>query len=211
MRAVPRLHHAGILGPRTIAAHAVHVDAWEFEILRDTQTWVTHQPRSNMNNAVGAAAFDSMLRGGIRLCLGNDGFGNAMWEEWKAAYLLHKVATRDPRAANGDSIVQPACDTNARLVEQFFPGQTIGKLAVGAAADMILVDYHPFTPLTGGNLPWHVLFGFEPSMVTATIAAGRVLMWNRSLRTLDEAAIAAAALARAPDVWARYQKYAELA
>src|SRR5262249_18822544 len=206
-----RLHRAGILGPRTIVAHAVHVDAWELEILRDTQTWVSHQPRSNMNNAVGAAAYDAMLRGGIRLCVGNDGFSNAMWEEGKAAYLLHKVATRDPRAANGDSIVHAACDTNARLVEMFFPEQVIGKLAVGAAADMILVDYHPFTPLTGGNLPWHVLFGFESSMVTATIAAGQVLMWNRSLRMLDEAAIAAEALAHAPQIWARYQKFAELA
>src|SRR5579859_4461059 len=110
VRAVQRLR--SILGPRTIVAHAVHVDAWELELLRDSGTWVTHQPRSNMNNAVGAAAFDAMLRGGIKLCLGNDGFSNAMWQEWKAAYLLHKVATRDPRAANGDSVVQVACDHN---------------------------------------------------------------------------------------------------
>src|SRR5205085_9521429 len=101
-----------------------------------------------------------------------------------------------------------ACDHNARLVETFFPGQTLGKLAVGTAADMILVDYHPFTPLIDGNLPWHVLFGFEASMVTATIAAGRVLMWDRELRTLDEAAIAAEALAQVPAVWSRYQEYA---
>jgi cytosine/adenosine deaminase-related metal-dependent hydrolase len=145
-----------------------------------------------------------MLRDGIKLCLGNDGFSNNMWAEWKEAYLLHKVATRDPRAANGDHVVQVACDHNARLAETFFPGQTLGKLAVGAAADMIIVDYHPFTPLTDGNLPWHVLFGFESSMVTATIAAGRVLMWDHELKTLDEAAIAAEALAQVPAVWSRY-------
>jgi cytosine/adenosine deaminase-related metal-dependent hydrolase len=161
-----------------------------------------------MNNAVGAAAIDAMLRGGIKLCLGNDGFSNNMWAEWKAAYLLHKVANRDPRMASGDAIVQMACDHNARLAEMFFPGQTLGKLAIGASADMIVVDYHPFTPLTDGNLPWHVLFGFEASMVTATIVAGRVLMWDRQLRTVDEAAIAAEALQRVPAVWARYQQYA---
>jgi cytosine/adenosine deaminase-related metal-dependent hydrolase len=183
----------------------------ELDILCETGTWVTHQPRSNMNNAVGTAAFDAMLHGGIKLCLGNDGFSNAMWAEWKAAYLMHKLATRDPRSASGDDVVQVACDNNARLVELFFPTQKLGKLAVGAAADMILVDYHPFTPLTESNLPWHVLFGFEPSMVTATIVAGRVLMWERQLRTLDEAAIAAEALTRVPEVWARYQQYANLA
>jgi putative selenium metabolism protein SsnA len=208
MRVVHRLERASILGPRTIVAHAVHVDPWELQALRYTNTWVTHQPRSNMNNAVGAAAIDSMLRGGVRLCLGNDGFSNNMWAEWKTAYLLHKVANRDPRLAQGDSIAQMACENNARLAEIFFPGKTLGKLAVNAAADMILVDYHPFTPLTEGNLPWHVLFGFESSMVTATIVAGRVLMWDRQLRTLDEAAIAAEALRRVPDVWTRYREFA---
>jgi putative selenium metabolism protein SsnA len=52
-RVVERLDDAGILGPKSILVHCVHVDAWEMEILRDTGTWVTHQPRSNMNNAVG--------------------------------------------------------------------------------------------------------------------------------------------------------------
>jgi putative selenium metabolism protein SsnA len=208
LRTVPRLARAGILGPRSIVAHAVHIDAWEMETLRDTQTWVTHQPRSNMNNAVGAAQIDAMLRGGIRLCLGNDGFSNDMWAEWKAAYLLHKVASRDPRAANGENIVTMAAVNNPRLAEQFFPGQQLGTLAIGAAADMIVVDYDPFTPFTGGNLPWHVLFGFEASMVRATIAAGRVLMWDNQLRTLDAAAIAAEARSRAPAVWGRYQGFA---
>ncbi len=208
MRVVQRLQRAGILGARTLVAHAVHVDPWELYMLYDTNTWVSHQPRSNMNNAVGAAGIDAMLRGGIKLCLGNDGFSNNMWAEWKAAYLLHKVANRDPRMAQGDAIVQMACDNNARLAEVFFPQLKLGKLAIGAAADMIVVEYYPYTPMTEGNLPWHVLFGFEASMVTATIAAGRVLMWDRQLRTLDEAAVAAEALKRVPAVWARYQQYA---
>ncbi len=203
------MHRAGILGPRSIVAHAVHVDPWELETLRNSETWVTHQPRSNMNNAVGAAEIDVMLHGGMRLCLGNDGFSNNMWAEWKAAYLLQKVATRNPRLASGDTIVQMACSNNAQLTQIFFSGQTVGKLAVGAAADMIVVDYHPFTPLTEENLPWHVLFGFEASMVAATIVAGRVLMWDRQLLTLDEAAITAKALSHVPAVWARLPELCE--
>jgi hypothetical protein len=69
---------------------------------------------------------------------------------------------------------------------------------------MIFVDYHPYTPLTEGNLPWHILFGFEASMVTTTIVDGVVLMRDRQILTLDEAAIAAEALALAPGVWERY-------
>ncbi|MBN2306049.1 MAG: putative aminohydrolase SsnA [Anaerolineae bacterium] len=210
-RVVHRLNRLGILGPKTIVAHAVHVDESERAVLRDTGTWVSHQPRSNMNNAVGAAAVDTMLAEGMPLVLGNDGFSNNMWAEWKAAYLLHKVISRDPRRAPGDAVARMATQHNARLAEVFFPGRTIGTLIPGAVADLILVDYHPFTPLTAGNLPWHILFGFEASMVTTTIAAGRVLMRDRRVLTLDEAGIAAAARAYAPKVWERYEQHARWA
>lgn len=210
-RVVQRLYRLGILGPKTITAHAVHVTPEERDILKQTGTWVTHQPRSNMNNAVGAAAIDAMLADGMPVALGNDGFSNNMWAEWKAAYLLHKVMHRDPRLAPGDAIARMATVHNARLAEVFFPGQRIGQLVPGAAADVILVDYHPFTPVTAGNLPWHILFGFEASMVTTTVVAGRIVMRDRALLTLDEAAVAAAARELAPGVWERYRHFAALA
>jgi cytosine/adenosine deaminase-related metal-dependent hydrolase len=157
-----------------------------------------------MNNGVGAMAFDHFMAQGMKVCIGNDGFSNVMWEDWKAAYLLHKVANRDPRRANGADIFNAAAYNNARLAERFFPDTRLGVLAPGAAADIILVDYHPYTPLTEGNLPWHILFGFEASMVTTTIVAGSVLMRDRQLLTLDEAEIARAARELAPRVWERY-------
>ncbi|MCY3779508.1 MAG: putative aminohydrolase SsnA [Chloroflexi bacterium] len=209
LRAVERLDQYGIWRDSSIAAHCVHINVSERDILRERGVWVSHQPRSNMNNGVGAADIDGLLDAGIKLCLGNDGFSNNMWAEWKAAYLLHKVANRDPRRANGMTIAQMAWRNNARLIEHFFPGETVGEIAPGAVADLIFVDYQPFTSLTAGNLPWHLLFGFEASMVTATICAGRVLMHNRKILALDEAQIAAEALALAPGLWEKYTRNAE--
>lgn len=205
-RVVDRLSKFGILGPKSIAVHCVHVDQREAELLRDSQTWVTHQPRSNMNNAVGMAAVESMLRAGIKVCLGNDGFSNAMWEEWKAAYLAHKLWHRDPRRMGGYDVVQMAIYNNAELVANQFGGLKAGELSIGSAADLILVDYHPITPLTAGNLPWHILFGFNESMITTTIARGKVLMRDRQLLTLDEEKIASEARRRAARVWERYNQ-----
>ena len=202
-RVVHRLHDAGILGPRTIAVHCVHVDESEIELLAKTGTWVTHQPRSNMNNGVGVAPVEPMLRAGVNLGLGNDGFSNQMFAEMKAAYLVHKLARRDPRAMPGDMVMRLAYADNARLARVFWPDLRLGELCEGAAADLVFLDYHPTTPLTAGNLPWHLLFGIEASAITATVCAGRVLMRDRTLLTLDEESITARSRELAAQVWKR--------
>ena len=206
LRVVDRLAEEGILGPRTIVAHGVHIDTAEMNLLAESGTWLSHQPRSNMNNGVGAAQIESMMRTGIKVCLGNDGFTQDMWTEWKTAYMLHKVWHRDPRRMNGYDVVRMAIYNNAALAGVFFP-QALGVLEEGALADLILVDYHPITTLTAGNLPWHILFGFNESMITHTIVAGKLLMKDRVLETLDEAEICAKARELAPAVWDRYQTF----
>lgn len=205
LRVVDRLHKHGILGPRSIVAHAVHVDTQEVNLLLESGTWVTHQPRSNMNNGVGVAQVESLLRLGVPVCLGTDGFSHTMWEEWKTAYLLHKVWHRDPRRMNGSDVAKMGAVNNAALAGSFFPGAPLGVIKSGAHADLIFVDYKPYTPLTPGNLPWHILFGFHESMVTTTMVAGNVLMRDRRVLTMDEEEIVARAQALAPGVWQRYQ------
>ncbi len=202
-RVIHRLRDAGILGPRTVVAHAVHVDEREMDALAETGTWVTHQPRSNMNNAVGFAQVEALLARGARVSLGNDGFSNNMVAEMKTAYLGHKLVQNDPRAMPGDLVFRLAYAANADLARVFWPEQTLGVLAPGAMADIVLLDYHPTTPLTAGNLPWHILFGYEASAITTTISAGRVLMRRRELLTLDEEEITARSRELAEKTWAR--------
>lgn len=209
-RVVRRLADLGILSDRTIAAHCVHIGFVEMKILQKYDVAITHQPRSNMNNAVGAMMFDKFMGEELFVCLGNDGFSNAMWEEWKMAYFLHKVTPqRDPRKANGAWIQQAGHGNNQYLASHFFDDQLMGTIRPGAAADLIFVDYQAFTPVTPGNLPWHIIFGFESSMVTTTICDGKVLMRDRQLLTLDPVTIAEEARALAPAVWERYARYAE--
>jgi len=205
LRVVERLQKVGILGPQTIAAHCVQVDRIETEILLDSGTMVVHNPRSNMNNAVGTADLPWMLKIGIPVGLGNDGFSNNMFAEMATAYLLQKQARGDPRALPADQVVQMAWDHNARIARVLFPGlgPHFGQLAKGAPADLILVDYDPPTPLTADNLPWHIMFGMDGTGVDTTIVDGRVLMRHRQLLTLDEARIMAKARELAGKLWQR--------
>jgi putative selenium metabolism protein SsnA len=203
LRTIDRLRARGILNPRSIVAHVTAIDGWEMAALRKSGAWVTHQPRSNMNNAVGVADVPAMLRGDMPVLLGNDGFSNDMFTEMKTAYLLHKVWRNDPRAMPGNQVIDMAYRHNARLAAQHFP-QPLGEISVGAGADLILLDYYPTTPMTADNLPWHILFGVSGSHVTHTMVAGRWLMKDRVLLTLDEAAITAHSREVATATWERF-------
>lgn len=204
LRTVERLRQFDVTGPHSIFAHCIHIDAWEMALLRETGTFVSHQPRSNMNNAVGAANVPVMLRGGMPVCLGNDGFSNDMFAEMKAADQLHKVSSGDPRALGADKVTQMALHNNRALANAFF-AKPLGILAPGAFADLILLDYHPTTPLHSDNLPWHILFGVSGGHVHSTICHGQVLMRDRTLLTLDEEAVTARSRERARETWERFR------
>ena len=207
-RVVHRLDRLGLLRPESILAHGVHLDESEIERLAERKSWLTHQPRSNMNNAVGVAPIEDMLQKGVRVGMGNDGFSNTMWMEWKEAYLLHKLAHRDPRRMGGYTVMDIAVKNNAAMITEFFDGLPVGEISEGAAADLIFVDYHPFTAMTPGNIPWHILFGFHESMVTATIVSGKPLMYQREMQTLDEVEIMAHAIEASEKTWKRFESIA---
>jgi Cytosine deaminase and related metal-dependent hydrolases len=159
-----------------------------------------------MNNAVGLPQVEAMLRSGIKVCLGNDGFSNAMWDEWKACYLAHKLVNQDPRRMPASLIAQMAIYNNADLAKMLFPSVSLGAITTGAEADLIFVDYQPFTPMTADNLPWHIVFGFQNSMVTGTMVAGKLLMKDRQVLSLDEDKITYQARKLASGVWERFNK-----
>jgi cytosine/adenosine deaminase-related metal-dependent hydrolase len=155
-----------------------------------------------MNNAVGVADVLRMLRRGVNVGLGNDGFSNNMFTEMKTTYLLHKMYQKDPRVMGADQVLEIGVRNNARIAGIFFP-KPLGELSVGAYADIIILDYVPTTPMDVGNLPWHLIFGMAGGQVSTTIVGGKLLMKERELLTLDEEAICARSRELAQKVWAR--------
>src|SRR6266699_1991219 len=208
MRVVNRLEADNILGPCSIAAHCVHVRSGEMGRLAETHTSSVHNPRSNMNNAVGRMPVEEIVGVGVNVGLGNDGFSMNMMQEMKAAYLLHKLALEDPRVMPGDLVLKLAFQHNANIMNAVFSPFSpdfprVGELSVGAAADLVLLDYLPPTPLTSGNFPWHLIFGMDGHQVNSTMVNGRWLMRNRQLITVDEARIHARARELSQALWNR--------
>lgn len=181
---VNRLLERQILGDKTIAAHCIHITPQEMDLLKQTDTIVVHNPESNMGNAVGAPQVLELCHKDILVGLGTDGYTSDLFESMKVANLLQKHHTCDPAAAWRE-IPTMLFENNAAIVGRFFE-TPVGVLKAGAAADVIVADYFPPTPLNSSNVDSHILFGLNGCRVQTTIAGGRVLMKGRKLLGIDE-------------------------
>ena len=200
-RVVERLAEFGMIGPKSIAVHCVHVDENEMEILKSKGANVVHNPESNMGNAVGCSPVLTLLNKGIRVGLGTDGYTSDMFESYKVANILHKHNAGNPSVAWGE-IPTMLFDNNPAIVNSYF-SKPLGKLAAGCYADVIIVDYDPPTPLNENNVNGHILFGMTGRAVVTTVINGKVLMKERRLMNIDEAAVCAKARELSSKLWAR--------
>ncbi len=198
-RIVNRLYDCGILGKKSIAVHCVHINKAEMELIRDTDTMVVHNPESNMGNAVGCGPVIQMFAEGLLLGLGTDGYTNDMLESYKVGNLIHKHHLCDPTVAWGE-IPAMLFENNARIAARFY-GKPLGVLKPGAYADVIVTDYDPLTPMDAGNCNGHILFGMNGRSVVTTVCNGNVLMLDRKLLAVDEAAVMAECRESAQKLW----------
>jgi len=201
-RVAYRLNEHGILNPKTILAHCVHIDQGEAAVIAQSGAFVAHNPESNMGNAVGIANLDMLLGAGVRIGLGTDGCTSRMPNSIRVTGNLQHVRTGDPRTFGAGQILDLAFYQPARLATDAF-GLPLGTLEPGAGADVVVVDYRPPTPLLPETFIGHLLFGITDSPVHATIARGKLLYHQGKLLHIDEEAVAAKARELAQAMWRR--------
>jgi cytosine/adenosine deaminase-related metal-dependent hydrolase len=201
---VERLHKLGVTGKQSIFVHCVHIDESEMDILAETGTIVVHNPESNMNNAVGVTPLLKLLGKGVLVGLGTDGMGSDMLVQMRCAYLLHRLANRDPRVAFMEA-PQLLLQNNAAIARRQF-GLQLGEIAEGLPADLAILDYQPPTPLSESNFLGHLIFGLVDATVDTTVCKGKILMQGKQILSLDEERIAARSREFAPQMWKRLQE-----
>lgn len=203
MRVVERLNKFGILGKKTIAAHCVHVNEKEMELLKNTDTIVLHNPQSNLNNAVGIADVVKMANMGILVGLGTDAMTVNMIEEIRVAMWAQHLKQNNPTAGFME-IASTLFFNNAKIANRYW-NTPLGKIEEGAAGDIVLIDYNPPTPLDETTVLGHLIFGISQADTDTTIVNGKVLMENRILKLdIDEEAIAAKARELTKALWNRF-------
>jgi putative selenium metabolism protein SsnA len=199
--AVKRLERLGILNERTLAAHAIHVTAAERKVLARRGVKVIHNPQSNCNNAVGTAALRELMRDGVTVGLGSDGYSPRLWDEFKTAYHLQKLRARDPRAGCREAYAAAFLNNGAIL--RTIWGVDAGRIETGAKADLAVFDYFPPTPLDADNLFGHLLFGIANAPLDSLLVNGRWVVREGCCVNVEERRLAGQASRRARALWER--------
>ena len=174
------LDRLGVLGPEVVAAHVVHVDEEEAEILAARGVTVAHCPCSNMKLASGVFPYARLRKAGCRITLGTDGDSSNnnldMREEMKFAALLAKMSSGDPAAMPAEEAFAIATRNGA---EAF--GIDAGVIAEGKLADALLVRLDDERMLPCHHLLSNWVYAAGSSCIDTVICNGRILMKNRTL------------------------------
>lgn len=197
---IDRLTRCGLLAEgsevarRSLLAHGTHLSPDDAGRLSAQVGATAHNPRSNMNNQVGYAPVARF----VRPQLGTDGIGGDMFAEARCAWFK----SRDARAGINPQAVVGMLAQSARTAGAIL-GRALGKLAAGAAADVVVTDYVPATPLAAENVAGHLLFAMGAGHVRDVMVGGKWLMRDRRVLSIDEAGQRRAAVKAADRLWRR--------
>jgi len=194
--AVERLAACGALDARTLLAHGVHLDEHELRLVAEAGSWLAHNARSNMNNAVGraeAAALD------VRVPLGTDGIGADMFEESHTAWFRLR---EDGAGGSPDWPLRRLAD-GARLAGSLFGEPLLGTLVAGAPADLVVLDYDAPTPVDPATVAGHWVYGLGARHVRDVMVAGEWVVLDRRPVRIDPHELAHDARREAARLWHR--------
>ncbi len=198
-RPVQRLQDHNILGPKTILGHCIHVNTAEMDIIQATDTMCVNNPESNMGNAVGISPILQLCKKGILVGMGTDAYTNDMLESIKVALCSQRNNACLPNVAWCE-VTDMLFKNNAKMAERTgFPA--LGMLKPGYAADIIVMDYKPYTPFSDANIDGHMLFGMTGRQCQTTMINGKILMKDRQLVNIDEEAVNAKILESSKRLW----------
>jgi 5-methylthioadenosine/S-adenosylhomocysteine deaminase len=184
------LNDLGILNNNLIAAHSVHLDDDEIDLLFKKGVRVVHAPESNMKLSSGVARMQDMIDRGITPGIGTDGCASNnnldMFKEMDSAAKLGKVFTNNPVNMSAATVLRMATIWGAGVMGY---NKDIGTIEKGKKADIIVVDVNQphLTPLY--NPVSSVVYSANGGDVRDSIVNGRVLMKDRRFITLDQKTI----------------------
>lgn len=189
----------GLLVGKMLVAHGVHLADAEMRLLAERHIGVAHNPTSNLKLASGVARVTALRQAGVAVGLGTDGCASNndldMFEEMRLAALLPKGVSGDPTAVPARTAVEMATIEGAKSL---YLESAIGSLEPGKWADIVVVDLGgvhetPRFALSDNNVYSQLVYAAKSSDVRDVAVAGRFLMRDGELLTVDVVGVQAEA------------------
>lgn len=183
---IKHVYDLGIFDTHTIAAHCVHVDDNDIEIMREKNVYPVNNPGSNLKLASGFAPVDKMLNRGISVALGTDGSSSNnnlnMFEEINLAAIINKAVNLDAVSVPAISALEMATINGAKALNW---DKEIGSIELGKKADLILIDIDKPHLYPHHNIISSLAYSVQASDVDTVIVDGKIIMEKREIKTLD--------------------------
>jgi len=180
----------GVLSSRTVAAHCVHVTEEDIELLAELAVGVASNPVSNLKLGSGVAPLPQMLERGVKVGFGTDGAASNntldLLRDVQLAALLYKGLTQDPTCMPAPVVARLLTRGGAEVLGL---GAEIGTLAVGKRADIVCLDCREPHTVPLYDPESHLVYAARSSDVRHVVVDGRVVVEERRVLTVDEAAL----------------------
>ena len=187
----------GLLDGRVHVAHAVHPGEADVDLLARPGVTVSHNPVSNLKLGAGIAPLRTYLDAGVRLGLGTDSVASNntldLFEEIKTGVLVQRGLAADPGVLSGMDLLRMATQGGARALDEALSG----TLAVGEAADLVLLDVTGTTAVPFTSAASFLAYAATGADVTDVFIGGRQVVAQRRVTVLDEDAARAEVADRA--------------
>ncbi len=182
---VEYMDRCGILGPRTVAAHCIHLTDSDIQLLAERGVSVATNPVSNLKLGNGAAPVPKLLSAGVNVALGTDGAAsnNALnlFRELGFVALLHKGLTGDTTAVPAARALKMATVNGARALGL----SGCGEIAPGKKADLTVLDIDKPWLRPHNDLLSALVYCARGDEVEDVMVDGRFLLRKREALTID--------------------------
>ena len=186
-RPLQRLDDLGVLLPQTQLVHMTQIDDSDIRLIQDNNCHVVHCPESNLKLASGFCPVGKLIDAGINVAIGTDGAASNndldLFGELKTAALLAKAVADDASVLDAHAALRMATISGAKALGW---DDQIGSLEAGKSADMIAVEISSLSQKPLYNPASQLVYSNAGSQVTHSWVAGKALLRERSLVTLDE-------------------------
>lgn len=186
-RPLERLHSIGMVSPQIIAIHMTQINDSDMDLLQQTKPNIVHCPESNMKLVSGSCPVEKLMERGINVALGTDGAASNndldLFGEMRTGAFLGKIVANNPKALPAATMLKMATINGAKALGI---DHETGSLQSGKAADFIAInldhiDTQPvYEPIS------QIVYATGRHQVSDVWVAGKRLLKNRLLQTLDE-------------------------